>query len=281
MVKGIIQSFIPKMIGLRLKALYAIKPKKAVYKAFLLFCTPRAGFVKPHQKDYLQAHKAEQLQFKKIKIQTYRWKGKGHKVLLLHGWDSNSYRWKDLIVKLKALDMEIMAFDAPAQGNSEGNLLNAVIYEQVLQIAQEHFKPDVVVGHSMGGMTSIFNQHKHSNLNVKKFILLGAPSDLQRIMDGFQKILGLNKKFMIEVENYLYNRYGYRFNDFHLSNFAKSVNVPTLIVHDKYDKVVPVKEAYEIHETIENSKLVITEGAGHSLNKERVHKAVISFLKAS
>lgn len=281
MVKRIIQSFIPKVIGLRLKALYAIKPEKAVYKAFLLFCTPRGGFVKPHQKDYLNAHKAEQLAYKKIKIQTYRWKGNGPKILLLHGWDSNSYRWKDLIVKLKALDMDIMAFDAPAQGNSEGNLLNAIMYEQVVQLAQAHFDPDIVVGHSMGGMVSMFNHYKNANLNVKKYILLGAPSELQRIMDGFQKILGLTKTFMADVENYLFNRYGYRFGDFHLNSFAKSVEVPTLIIHDKYDKVVPVKEAHEIHEVISNSKLVVTEGAGHSLNKERVYKEIISFLKAS
>jgi len=281
MVKRIIQSFIPKVIGLRLKALYAIKPNKAVYKAFLLFCTPRGGFIKPHQKDYLKAHKAHQLQYKKIKIQTYRWKGKGPKILLLHGWDSNSYRWKDLIVKLKALDFDIMAFDAPAQGNSEGKLLNAIMYEQVLQLVQEHFKPDCIVGHSMGGMTCMFNHYKHSNSNVKKFILLGAPSELQRIMDGFQKILGLSNTFMEDVENYLFNRYGYKFSDFHLSVFAKSVNVPTLIIHDKYDKIVPVKEAYEINEAVKDSQLVVTEGAGHSLNKERVYKAIISFLNPS
>jgi pimeloyl-ACP methyl ester carboxylesterase len=279
MVKKIIQSFLPRFIGLRLKALYAINSEKAVYKAFLLFCTPRGGFVKPHQKDYLQAYKAEQIPYKKIKIQTYRWHGKGQKVLLLHGWDSNSSRWKDLIVKLRQLDLDIMAFDAPAQGNSEGNLLNAVMYEEVIQKAQERFKPDIVVGHSMGGMACIFNHSRHENKNVKKFILLGAPSELERIMDGFQKILGLSDKFMKAVEAYFQKRFGFTFQDFHLKYFGGSVDVPTLIVHDKYDKVVPVKEAYEINDIIKQSKLVVTEGAGHSLNKKRVFSEIISFIK--
>ncbi len=279
MVKRIIQSFLPRFIGFRLKALYAIQPEKAIYKAFLLFCTPRGGFVKPHQKDYLQAHKAEKISYKKINIQTYRWPGKGQKVLLLHGWDSNSCRWKDLIVKLKKLDLDIMAFDAPAQGNSEGNLLNAVMYEEVVQKAQESFRPEIVIGHSMGGMTCVFNHSKHNNANVKKFVLLGAPSELQRIMDGFQKILRLSDKFMVAVEAYFVKRYGYQFSDFHLKHFGTSVKVPTLIIHDKYDKVVPVKEAHEINEIINDSKLVITEGAGHSLNKERVFKEIISFIQ--
>ena len=86
---------------------------------------------------------------------------------------------------------------------------------------------------------------------------------------------------MSGVENYLFNRYGYTFGDFHLGIFAQSVKVPTLIIHDKYDKIVPVKEAHEIHEVIPGSRLVVTEGAGHSLNKERVYKEIISFLNPS
>lgn len=278
MANKIIQKFLPKLMGFRLMSLYKIKPEKAVYKAFKLFCTPRGGFVKPHQKDFLNAHKAEQLPFKKIKIQTYRWEGSGTKVLLLHGWDSHTFRWKDLIKHLKSKDFDIMAFDAPAHGNSEGNLLSVPIYNEVLNEVFKNFMPEILIGHSMGGMTAIFNQYNKPEPYIKKLVLLGAPSDLKRIMDGFQKILGLSNKFMSATENYFKQRYGYRFEEFNSEDFAKNIKLPCLIIHDKYDKIVPYNEAYDINGVLENSELMITEGAGHSLHKSKIYKRILDFL---
>ena len=279
MANRIIKSFLPKLMGLRLMTLYKIKPEKAIYKAFKLFCTPRGGFVKPHQKDFLNAHKAEQIIFKKIKIQTYRWSGSGPKVLLLHGWDSNAFRWKDLVRHLKSKDYDVMAFDAPAQGYSEGNLLSVPIYNEVLNSIQRGFSPQILIGHSMGGMTAIYNQHQKRNPDIRKMVLLGAPSDLKRIMDGFQKILRLSDRFMKATENYFKDRYGFYFSEFNSKVFGGDIKVPTLIVHDKYDKIVPYNEAYDIHEAIEKSQLMITEGAGHSLHKERIYLNILYFLE--
>lgn len=278
MANRIVQSFLPKLIGFRLMALYRIQPEKAIHKAFKLFCTPRGGFVKPHQKDYLNAHKSERIQYKKIKIQTYRWKGQGPKVLLLHGWDSHTFRWKDLIQHLQSKDYDITAFDAPAQGLSEGNLLSVPIYNEVLEIMLDKYKPEILIGHSMGGMTAVFNQHLKKNPNIRKMVLLGAPSDLKRIMDGFQKILALSDRFMKAVEEYFKKRYGYGFAEFSTQDFAKNVNIPALIIHDKYDKIVPFTEAEDIHSALINSELMITEGAGHSLHKSKIYKRVLEFI---
>jgi pimeloyl-ACP methyl ester carboxylesterase len=279
MARKIIQSFLPKLIGLRLMALYKIKPGKAIHKAFKLFCTPRAGFVKANQKNFLNANKSELLAFKKIKIQTYHWKGKGPKVLLLHGWDSHSFRWKDMVNHLKIKNYDITAFDAPAHGYSEGNLLNVPIYNEVLNMMLEKYQPEILIGHSMGGMTAVFNQHEIPNTNINKMILLGAPSDLKRIMDGFQKILGLSNKFMKVTENYFKERYGYNFAEFSTQEFAKDLKIDTLIIHDKYDKIVPYNEAEHIHKSLKFSELMITEGAGHSLHQVKIYKRVLNFLE--
>ena len=279
MVKNIIKSFLPKLIGLRLMALYKIKPKKAIHKAFMLLSTPRAGFVKPHQKDYLKAHQSEKIKFKKIQIQTYRWAGKGSKVLLIHGWDSHSYRWKAMVEKLKALDYDIVAFDAPAHGYSEGNILNVPIYNEVLELMIKKHKPDFLIGHSVGAMTCIYNQYMQKNSKVKKMVLLGSPSEMKRIMAGFQKILGLSTKFMLATEAYFKERYGYTFEAFSMAKFSKQIEIPSLIIHDKYDKVVIYSEAKAIHESLKHSKLIITEGAGHSLNKKSINRKIINYIQ--
>lgn len=278
MANKIIQSFLPKLMGIRLMALYKIKPKKAIHKAFKLFCTPRGGFVKPNQKDFLNSHKSELISYKKIKIQTYKWSGNGPKVLLLHGWDSHSFRWKEMVGHLRKKDYDIMAFDAPAHGFSEGNLLNVPIYNEVLNIMLNKHQPEILIGHSMGGMTAVFNQYNRTYPGLKKMILLGAPSDLKRIMDGFQKILALSDKFMSVTENYFKSRYGYKFEDFSTQKFAKTIETSTLVIHDKYDKIVPYNEAIEIERSLKNSELMITEGAGHSLHKDKIYNKVLEFL---
>jgi pimeloyl-ACP methyl ester carboxylesterase len=280
MPKKIIQSFLPKLMGLKLMTLYKIKPNKAIHKAFKLFCTPRAGFVKANQKDFLNANKSDLLDFKKIKIQTYHWRGEGSKVLLLHGWDSHSFRWKDMVKHLKTKNYDITAFDAPAHGYSGGNLLNVPIYNEVLDMMLKRTQPEILVGHSMGGMTAVFNQYLKSSAHIKKMILLGAPSDLKRIMDVFQQILGLSDKFMRVTEDYFKDRYGYTFADFSTQVFARNLDTDTLIIHDKYDKIVPYSEAEDIHTNLKNSKLMITEGAGHSLHKEKICKRILNFIKS-
>lgn len=278
MANRIVQSFLPKLMGFRLMALYKIKAKKAIDKAFKLFCTPRGGFVKPHQKDFLNAYKSERIPFKKIKIQTYCWEGSGSKVLLLHGWDSHSFRWKDMVKHLQTKGYDITAFDAPAHGYSEGNLLNVPIYNEVLNIMLDKYDPEILIGHSMGGMTAVFNQHLKKNPNIRKMVLLGAPSDLKRIMDGIQKILSLSNKFMKATEDYFKDRYGYRFTEFSTKDFAANLELPVLIIHDKYDKIVPFNEAEDIDSTLNNSELIMTEGAGHSLHKTKIYKKVLEFI---
>ena len=266
-------------MGLRLMALYKVNPKKAIHKSFMLFCTPRAGFVKPHQKDYLKAHLSEKIQFKKIKLQTYHWPGRGPKILLLHGWDSHTFRWKDLIKKLRTLDYDIYACDAPAHGYSEGNILNVPIYDEVLQLMIDKYEPQILVGHSVGAMTCIYNQHKTKTSNIDKMVLLGSPSEMQRVMDGFQKILGLSNKFMSLTEDYFESRYGYTFKDFSIAKFAQQVKVKSLIIHDKYDKIAPYNDAIAIDKNLKNSKLIITEGAGHSLTKNHINTSLINFIQ--
>ncbi len=274
-----IQSFLPKLMGLRLMALNKIKPQKAIHKAFMFFCTPRAGFVKPHQKDYLKTHQSKIIDFKKIKIQTYHWPGNGSKVLLIHGWDSHTYRWKDLITKLKTQNYDIKAFDAPAHGYSEGNILNVPIYSEVLQKMINHYKPDFLIGHSVGAMTCIFNQHKQQDSNISKMVLLGSPSEMQRVMNGFQKILGLSDSFMKATQNYFKERYGYTFSEFSMVKFGEQIQIPSLVIHDKYDKVVPYEEAILIDKSLKQSQLIITEGAGHSLYTKSVDNAILNFLQ--
>lgn len=277
-MKKLINKYLPKIIGIQLNSLYRINKKKAVIKVYRIFCTPRGGKVKSHQELFLRNAKATKINHGSIQLQTYHWKNSGPTILLVHGWDSNSSRWRDLIELLVNQNYNIIAFDAPAQGNSGGKLLNVPLYSKCIAKMIKMYKPKYLVGHSMGGMSIFFNEHQQKSNSVEKIVSLGAPTEMKKIIADLQKILGLKPKLMSNVEDYFADKFEYRFEDFATKNFVKSVHQECLIIHDVYDKVVPFEAGEALHTQLPNARFIKTEGAGHSLNRNYIYQHILDFL---
>ena len=86
---------------------------------------------------------------------------------------------------------------------------------------------------------------------------------------------------MTTLEAYFKEKFGYYFEEFSIAEFSKTIENETLVIHDQYDKVVPVEAGYAIHQNLKNATLKITEGAGHSLNKKEIRSTVVDFLKTN
>ena len=91
----------PKAYGIILNLYALINPEKAAEKAFSIFSKVRKGKVLPHQKAYLERAKDKKIPLANNTIQTYRWSGEKETILLIHGWESNAWRWHKLIEKLQ------------------------------------------------------------------------------------------------------------------------------------------------------------------------------------
>lgn len=289
-MKKAFRKLLPKLVGLKLNSLFFVNSNSALEQAFYLFCAPRRGRPKPGEIPFLDSAKVEKSDVGGISIQFYHWKAnvpskfrffkKKRTVLLVHGWESNSYRWKALMEKLQAEGYHIAALDAPAHGNSGGKLFNVPLYAKCLKVAIDKFKPDFIIGHSLGAMTTVFLQHVRPIKNVSKIVLLGPPSELTEIMGDFQEIFGFHTKFMKALEKLFQDRFGYTFEGFSTARFAKSLQQKGLIIHDKFDRIAPVSASEAIAKNWKNSHLVVTEGAGHSLNNEDIFDEIIQFLKS-
>lgn len=273
-----VKKILPKVLGLKLNSLFFVRPEAAISQAFYLFCGPRRGKINPEQKKFLDPAKNGKINLGKQIIQSYHWKGNKETILLLHGWESNTQRWQQLIEKLQQENYNIIAFDAPAHGDSSGKLFNVPLYSKCVTVFVEKHRPDYIIGHSIGAMTTIYEQ-RLSPISAKKIVLLGAPSELMFIMKDFQKTLNLSSRFMKGFEAYFNKKFGFSFKEFSTAKFAEKIKQPGLLIHDTYDKIVPVSASKAIHKNWNNSKLIITEGAGHSLNNDAIHAEIISFLK--
>ena len=187
-----LQKLIPKLIGFYLNILVWFSPKKAAYKAFLVFTKVRKGRVLPNQKAFLDQAKLEVLSLDKNEIQVYNWSGNKETVVLVHGWESNTWRWHKLIETLQQADYNIIAFDAPAHGYSSGDMLHVPLYAETVQQVLNKYKPTTVIGHSMGGMTVLYNESLHPNKTIEKIVTIGSPSEFHEILTHYKNLLGFN-----------------------------------------------------------------------------------------
>jgi len=275
------------MLGTRTYGIYFnlasfLFPQSIAEKAFLLFCTPRKGAVTRQQKGFLEDAKDLILEEGNISIQTYRWKGSGPTVLLLHGWESNTFRWRSFIPILQNENYNIIAMDGPAHGNSSGRQLNIPLYATCVQTVINQYRPSHVIGHSLGGMTALYTMFKYKteNKNIEKVVTLGSPSELSDFMRQYKSILGLSNRMMRYLEMYFVKTFNFKFADFSSPKFASEISQKGLLIHDELDKIAPYWSSEQVHRSWKNSTLITTKGLGHSLHQDKVREQIISFLES-
>lgn len=279
-MKKLYNNILPHAIGFYFNVLAIFSKEGVAQKAFTLFCTPRKGKVLQLQTSFLDKARHDVVTVGGKKLQTYCWPGKKETVLLLHGWESNSFRWRNLIGLLQNEGYQIIAFDAPAHGNSSGSILNVPLYAECTEHVIQRFNPDCIVGHSVGGMTAVYHQHLYPNSSVQKIVTVGSPSELSDIMLQYKKILGFNNRVLSALDDYFKKHFGFGIHDFSTATFASTITIPGLLIHDELDTIAPVHASERVHATWKNSTFVKTSGLGHSMHQEAVSDRIINFLKS-
>lgn len=279
-MKKFLGFIIPRLYGLYFNLLALFSSKKAAESAFTLFCTPRKGKILPVQKKYLQAAEADTIEVGNMALQTYHWRGEKDTVMLLHGWESNSFRWRNLIGFLRKEGFNIIAFDAPAHGKSSGEILNVPLYAECTDHMIKKYKPKYVVAHSVGGMTAIYHQYQYNTNGIEKLVTIGSPSELKEIMWHYQRMLRFNNRVLQALDDYFKNHFGFGINDFSTSHFASQLKPQGLLIHDELDQVAPVSSSEKVHKNWKNSRLIKTKGLGHSLHQAEVSQEIVDFLKS-
>ncbi len=272
--------FIIKSIGKAINATSLVSPKYASKKALSLFATPRKGRYSEAQRQSLSTANFESLKYENFNIATYHWPGNNKTILLVHGWESNVWRWNYMLEDLKAQDYNIIALDAPAHGNSSSRQFNAVLYSEFINVVAKKYQPNVLVGHSVGGMASVFCMHNHKLASVKKLILLGAPAHFTGVFSRYKSMMGYNKRVSNGLDSIVLNRFGKPIDYFSAANFSKDIEAKGLIIHDKKDKIIPFEDALLFANRFKNSELISTEGFGHSLIDKSLIPKIIEFINA-
>jgi pimeloyl-ACP methyl ester carboxylesterase len=269
---------ITKSIGIGLNTLAWLAPKKAAQLGFEIFCRPFRVQINDRQKSFLETASKEVFEFEGTVIQTYRWGNGPKNILLLHGWQSHTYRWKVYIEALSK-NYTVHAFDAPGHGLSGGKILHVPLYSDIIQEQINRIgEVDTIITHSLGGFATFYAFYRNPQLRAGKIIAMASPGEAQEFFNFYKKSLDLSDRCAKLVVDRFEETFKRAPTFFSAHVFASSLTIPGLIIHDEEDKETPFHHAERIHKAWSNSKLVRTKGFGHNLKSPEVVKQVVEFV---
>lgn len=271
-----------KVVGALVNLISLGSMQTAVHWVHKLFATPRKGKLKPQQLPvFLQQAHLDFLIYKGEKVYTYQWNQTAVDkplILLIHGWESNSARWEALVEYLEDT-FRYVALDAPSLGMSYGKNLSVKNYQEVIDLALTTFKPQFVVGHSLGAF-ALFQQIGERNYPwLEKVVIMGAFDRFEVILSHYYNLLGYSKRVREAYRDYFQRLINKPLSSYSSTEASKAVHIPVLCIHDKEDPQISYQEAEYFHQALMQKKnmLVSTVNLGHSLQDEAVFKTIQTF----
>ncbi len=274
------KTLILRSMGIYLNSLSLIAPGKAAQLGFNLFCYPFRPTINSKQRAFLKSADQGTFEHNGVKIQCYRW-GTGPKnILMLHGWQSHTYRWKKYIESLNKEEYSLHAFDAPGHGLSGGKFLTVPLYSEVIENYISRIGPlDSTISHSIGSFSALYTFYKNPKLSSGRIVTLASPGEAQEFFDFYQRSLALSNRCIQYVTDRFEEVFQMKPSGFSAPYFASSIQVPGLIIHDEEDDNTPVIHSRRIHEAWKNSRFIATKGLGHNLRSDDVVNEVMKFIQ--
>lgn len=191
--------------------------------------------------------------------------GNGPAVLVVHGWESSAARLEGLLHALIANGFRAVAFDMPAHGNSPAEETDILQITNVIMTLNETRGPIfAAIGHSFGGVCLINALRSH--LEVARLVLFSTPSSLAGMIDKYCRTLGIRRTTRARLVRAIGKRLAsfQLEREFDLRLLLHDSAVPTLIIHDRQDPVVPFWEGEALCRARADIELIVTDGLGHS-----------------
>ncbi len=268
-------------IQTKFKVLTVLSKRRTAEKALELFSTP---FLKSKKK--LTPTSAESVHFKlhKLTINGYRWNHpQQNKVLILHGFGSAAHKFEHYVSPLIKKGYEVIAFDAPAHGDSEGKTTNAIEYSEMIKKVMDDYGPvKSFIAHSFGGIAlSLALENIPHDENMKIVFIAPATETTTAVEGAFTMLKIKDAEVKKEFEKIIVEVSGKQTAWFSMRRAMHNIRAKVLWIHDEEDDITPWFDAEKVKEDNHpNINFVITKGLGHRkiYHDVAVKNKVIEFL---
>ncbi len=263
---------------------YSAFSKKAAAKiVFKYLCTPNAEPLKERPLIYRQGKPAK-FMINGKKIRGHKWNHpQENRVLILHGFSSGAYKFDKYVISLINKGYEVIAFDAPAHGRSEGKTITVVEYKDMIKKAIYKFGPiNKFIAHSFGGLALCLALEDIEHDENTRVALVAPATETTSSMDYALKVLGItDKRIRDEVDNIIYDISGNPPEWYSIKRAMANIKARILWIHDDTDNVTPVKDVKKIQEKeFQNIEFMFTHNLGHHkiYNEKNIKDTITDFL---
>ena len=268
-------SMVLTAIRLYFSTLQRLAPKVAGRQAFQMFCTPRFRRPIPSATEEIMARaEALELDVEGQRVAVFLWRGTGGeeapRVILAHGWESRAARLSQWVDPLLEQGYEVVAYDAPAHGASEGRRSTPLLFARTLRAVVDHLGPArAIVGHSLGAYSSLMAASvgewiDQEDLDVDRIVAVAGAESGREAMAMFCRILGLGPDFLPLILDSAAEQAGGRsMADFDARRIWTRRSIPTLWLHAPEDEEVAFEGAEAVAATCPHVQLEAVPGLGH------------------
>lgn len=270
-------------IRTKLNLLASVNKKEAATQAFKLFCTPLSKYNTLEREVFLRGQKID-FNLNGNIIRGYRCNyPRERKVLILHGFSSSCQNFESYVSLFMEKDYEVLAFDAPAHGSSEGSTVNALEYSDMVKKVVELYGPvQNFLAHSFGGLAVSLAMEDLPHDETTKIVLIAPATETSSAIDSALRMIGIkNPSMRKSIDELILKISGKETAWFSIKRAVKNIKASILWIHDEDDDVTPVKDAKEVEiDNNSNIRFVFTKGLGHRriYKDDEIKKLVTSFL---
>ncbi len=244
-----------------------IAPGLVTQRCLRLFLTPGRKKRPAWEAVHLASSRTEEVRIGERQVKVYRWGDSPRKILLCHSWGGRGTQLGDFIPPLVERGFEVVAFDAPGHGDSDGEQTDMVEYAKVVAELARGLGPlRAILGHSFGAGNAVYAMHEHGVV-TDRVVLVGCFSDGEWVINRFAELLNIPATTLARMKSAHERRHGGRISwakNFKIAEMAAKGSAPILIVHDKDDFEIPYTHARALDEAGGGRhRLLSTNKLGH------------------
>jgi len=264
------------------RILSTLFPGLMTQMAYKSLTSPQIRKLRENELEVLDKANKERIAFQGFEIQTYSWgSSEGETILLIHGWEGQAGNFSDLVEKLVEAEYFVVAFDGPSHGFSSQGPTSLFEFSELAAEMIRRYQPQKLVSHSFGGVATSYALSTLPDYPIKKYLLLTTPDTFSERIDNVAAQVGITEGVKQRLVEKLEKELGIEVQELSVSNYVGKTSVEkALILHDRDDKVIAIKQSQRVVENWPVAELEEITGTGHFriLRTPEVLKRGLAFL---